>query len=171
MMTSITTEEILIHQVLHGYSGGHSLLAVSRKLPKKVERTLLLLSDMSGPSMVHGFETYLTGFPLQDISMYALGRTWYAPEMKRPGCVWTHTLLIGESDLAYIPDLNVLLKLFKRPPKSKLRDKVYSSPIKVSFDELDFFTNRPNGSLKSLCPVLIALYSESSSPVVTVQGI
>lgn len=76
---------------------------------------MLFLSDMSGSSMLNGFESYITGYPLQDDGFYALGKTWYAPEMNRPGCVWTHTLIIKNPDMAKIKDLFVLLELFKRP--------------------------------------------------------
>jgi hypothetical protein len=159
----MATEEILIHQMLHGYSDGHSLLATSKRLSKEAERTLLLLSDMSGPSMVHGFEEYLTGFPLENSSVYALGRTWYAPEMKRPGCVWTHTLLIAKNDLTRIPDLGIFLKLFRRPKNTKAK-KLYNAPILISSYELDIPMNRSGDFLESL-PLVLALYSESGKPV------
>lgn len=111
---------VQFHQTLHGYEDGHRLLRASRKLPTEVERLMLVMSDMSGPSMVRGFETYLTGYPLKEINAYALARTWYAPEMERPGCVWTHTLIIQNADLAYINDLWLLADRFERPsPNSK----------------------------------------------------
>ena len=40
-------------------------------------------------SVVKGFDQYVTGYPLDSINAYALAMTWYAPEMPRPGCVWT----------------------------------------------------------------------------------
>jgi hypothetical protein len=114
--------------------------------------------------MVHGFETYLTGFPLKDISVYALGRTWYAPEMERPGCVWTHTLLIAKEDLAYIPDITVLLKPFKRPQK-KLKKEMYSLAIPIPFDKLAPSVDRRGSSLRVSSSVLSALYGETGKPV------
>lgn len=74
---------------------------------------------MSGRSMVSGFEEYLTGYPLPDSTYYAFARTWYAPEMERPGCVWTHTLLIGTKDLAAVMDLGCLRRLFRRPTRGE----------------------------------------------------
>src|ERR1041385_2809698 len=99
---------IAIGQSLHGYSDGHRLLASSRKFPSQVNRTMLMMTDMSGPSMISGFETYLTAYPLPEIESYAFGKTWYAPEMQRPGCVWTHTLLIEDSDIGSITDIRSL---------------------------------------------------------------
>ena len=48
--------------------------------------------------MVPGFESYLTAYPLPRSSLVAFARTWTAPEMPRPGCVWTHTLLIEQKE-------------------------------------------------------------------------
>ena len=98
------TNNIKIDQVLHGYSDGHSLLHNSVDLPKEAQRAILILSDMSGPSMIEGFEEYLTGYQLPETDYYAFAKTWHAPEMERPGCVWTHTLLIKHTDFTKIFD-------------------------------------------------------------------
>lgn len=105
----------VIHQALHGYADGHRLLVSSRPLPQDAERQMLVMSDLSGPGFVKGFDGYLTGYPLRAASLYALARTWYAPEMDRPGCVFTQTLLIDFADLATLPVLTPLLALFERP--------------------------------------------------------
>ncbi len=105
-----------IEQTLHGYDDGHRLLASSSTLSSDEENTLLELSDLSG-FQVKGFEEYLTGFPIPNSDKYAFAKTWYAPEMKRPGCVWTHTLLINQKEFNNIFDLNYLLKIFRRPEK------------------------------------------------------
>lgn len=114
------TNSIKIDQVLHGYSDGHSLLQSSVDLPKESQRAILILSDMSGPSMIEGFEEYLTGYQLPGTDFYALARTWHAPEMERPGCVWTHTLLIKCTDFPRISDFMPTLKLFHRPSEQNL---------------------------------------------------
>src|SRR5690349_14831966 len=115
----IRDNKIKIHQTLHGYDNGHSMLASSVDALPEAKRTLLIMSDMSGPSMQSGFEEYLTGYPLKEMNAFALSKTWYAPEMKRPGCVWTHTLLINFSDLQNVNNFQDLVDLFKRPdPKS-----------------------------------------------------
>ncbi len=114
-MASNMADVIQVDQVLHGYADGHQQLAQSRMLSRVSERAMLSFSDMSGPSMVRGFESYLTGYPLPGDGFYAVARTWYAPEMPRPGCVWTHTLLVEYADLARIADLRLLLPLFTHP--------------------------------------------------------
>jgi len=106
---------ILIHQTLHGYDGGHSLLGSSRELPVDVRMLMLPISDMSGNSILPGFEEYITGYPLKEINAYAIAKTWYASEMRRPGCVWTQTLLIDFADLPYLRDIEFLFTLFRRP--------------------------------------------------------
>lgn len=115
------TDDIKIDQVLHGYSDGHSLLQSSVDLPKEAQRTILILSDMSGPSMLEGFEEYLTGYQLPGTDFYAFAKTWHAPEMERPGCVWTHTLLIKCTDFPKISDFMPILKLFHRPSEQSLK--------------------------------------------------
>ena len=105
-----------LHQALHGYADGHHQLALSTPLKPRDQKRLLALSDISGPGARIGEEGYLTGYPLLESGFFALGRTWSAPEMARPGCVWTHTLLIEFSDLAALEALTGLLDLFRRPP-------------------------------------------------------
>lgn len=104
-----------IDQALHGYSEGHRLLASSTEIRKEAHRTMLVLSDMSGPSMQDGFEEYVTGYPLINTEWYAFSKTWFAPEMDRPGCVWTHTLILSGEALSLLEDLRILLSLFRRP--------------------------------------------------------
>ena len=79
------SEAIEVHQVLHGYDGGHRLLASSIDLSPSTQRLLLVASDMSGPRMYKGFETYITGYPMKKSGYYALARTWEAEEFSRPG--------------------------------------------------------------------------------------
>lgn len=103
-----------IHQAVHGYRDGHRLLSSSTPLSSDAARTMLVLSDMSGPSMLPGFDVYLTGYALAGTDYFVLAKTWYAPEMQRPGCVWTHSLLIPR---ARISDISVarLMRSFRRP--------------------------------------------------------
>lgn len=124
-----------IHQTLHGYSDGHRLIRSSKTLTPSVERTMLVLSDMSGASMVQGFEGYLTGYPVIDIKSYVLARTWYAPEMKRPGCVWTHSLLIDNSTLAHINNLDMLLPLFVRPSSDRNTWDTFEIALELNPDQ------------------------------------
>lgn len=131
---NVSPNQIQLDQTLHGYSDGHSLLATSADLPVHVKRSMLSLSDMSGPSMVSGFKSYLTGYSLKEAGFYAIARTWYAPEMDRPGCVWTHTLLIRCADLGKLPVLGLLLNVFKRPRLKDYWDS-YNSRIDISISD------------------------------------
>jgi hypothetical protein len=104
-----------VHQALHGYADGHRQLALSAPLKPRDQKTMLALSDISGPGARLDKLGYLTGYPLPDSGVFALARTWPATEMPRPGCVWTHTLLIDFTDLAALETLTSLSDLFKRP--------------------------------------------------------
>ncbi len=110
--------KFVIQQTLHGYSDGHRLITSSCRLPRDAESLMLILSDLSGPGGGDQFDPYLTGYPLESAGRYALACTWPAPEMKRPGCVWTHTLLLGEELLAEMNNPEEFLKLFNRPNAS-----------------------------------------------------
>ena len=124
-------KNVTMQQLLHGYKEGHRLLASSIKLPDSTEIELQRLTDLSGPSLIPGFETYVTGFPIIKNKYYTFSRTWYASEMKRPGCVWTHTLLIDFDDLYLIDALSFLNKLFQRP-KSKKDFSAYNQSITIT---------------------------------------
>jgi GTPase-associated protein 1, N-terminal domain type 1 len=111
----LMSEAIYIDQALHGYADGHQLLATSADLTSEQQSALLIMSDLSGPAFRSGYESYLTGYSLSGGAIYCLARTWFAPELPRPGCVWTQTFLIKAEDLARITDLNQVNKLFHRP--------------------------------------------------------
>lgn len=120
---------IQIHQLLHGYENGHQQLAGSITLDQVDSKLVLFQSDLSGPTLVHGFETYVSGYPLKSAPYYALARTWYAQEMSRPGCVWTQTLLIEFADLGKLSSFYFLNRLFERPTAQQYH--LYSKPIDV----------------------------------------
>lgn len=125
-------DQLSVHQALHGYDDGHRLIAASRDLPAAAQRTVLLLSDWSGSGRVSGFDAYITGYPLPHANAYAFAKTWYAHEMKRPGCVWTHTLLIQFSDVAKLRNLRHVLSFFRRP-QGPIDTSDYSTPLKVPY--------------------------------------
>ena len=129
-MAHFVKEPIQLHQSLHGYSDGHRVLAISTDLKPRDVRTMLVLSDASGPGGALPVDGYVTGYPLSDSGFYALARTWPAPEKSRPGCVWTHTLLIEFSDLASLPDLGMLFGSFRRPGTESSVES-YSSPTQL----------------------------------------
>ncbi len=153
--------KIYIHQTLHGYDRGHRLLCSSVELSTVAHRTLLYLSDLSGTGRADGFEVYLTGYPIFDMGVYVLARTWEAPELERPGCVFTHTLIIGFAELAQIANLNTLLALFRRP--DGLFDAgAYSVPL--LYNETHAKIRLPNEF--QVTALLTALYAHGEQPVV-----
>jgi hypothetical protein len=159
-------EVFQLDQVLHGYSDGHRELQSSVKLPPKTAHILQINSDLSGSSITRGFEAYLTGYPLPEINSYAFAKTWYAPEMPRPGCVWTHSLIINNTDLAHIPDLALVCQLFLRP-SSKSDWRKYHRPIECSPSKLSKNEFAPAAkNLRSLSTELLcALYEFWDSPI------
>lgn len=156
---------IRIDQALFGYSNGHHMLAISHKLSNSSQKILEPLSDLSGSEMKAGFSEYITGYPLIEDNCYSLSKTWYASEMKRPGCVWTHTLFINFDDLESLYRLKPVWELFLRPSISdKLNISKYSSPICLEMADSDEF----NGTitlLKNKMEYLLKPILESREPI------
>ena len=153
---------ILVHQALHGYNDGHRLLSCSTPLDPFDARVLLVMSDLSGPGMKPADGGYLTGYPLERSGRYVLSRTWAAAEMPRPGCVWTHSLIVENADLAKLMSAQTLLDSFKRPINSDFR-QAYNSPVSVSLPR------KPDGiePIERAGFLLQALYEFPSKQVVT----
>lgn len=120
---------IEIQQALHGYQNGHQLLACSRDLTLVAKKAILFQSDLSGSMVDSGFDTYFTGYPIKESNIYIFARTWYAPEMERPGCVWTHSLILEFTDIGKIPNLTYLNKFFLRPQSGQYSN--YSIPLTI----------------------------------------
>jgi hypothetical protein len=91
------------------------MLASSADLKGRDANLMLVLSDASGSASLIDPAGYITGYPLPESHYYALARTWAATEMPRPGCVWTHTILIDFADLALLDDPGGLASVFSRP--------------------------------------------------------
>jgi len=106
------------HQCLHGYSNkkGHHKIAASISLSRQSEQVMLSMSDRSG-SLYNGFKEYITLYSLDSEKeyQYALAKTWEAREIRRPGCVWTHTILFTQKLKDIIQDLYPLMKYFRHP--------------------------------------------------------
>ena len=158
-------ERMKLQQMLHGYSDGHRQLAASVKLKSGDVKLMLVLSDISGPGARIGEAGYLTGYPLTESAVYALARTWAAPEMPRPGCVWTHSILIDFDDLATLASLDGLISLFRRPHGSYFGN--YEKPLTcgigpnaVALTDADKAWSRR---------VLASLYGEPSRRVITAR--
>lgn len=156
---------IVVHQTLHGYNDGHRLISSSLPLDATDARLMLVMSDLSGPGVKPSSDGYLTGYPLERSGRYVLARTWAAPEMPRPGCVWTHSLIIENADLAKIKSAQALLGAFIRPTVTGA-GSFYGAPITMS-PQLN-----PNGIKRTerVEFLLQALYSSPTQQVVAEAG-
>lgn len=119
---------VSLHQCLFGYEDGHKLLSSSVRLPPDAEALLLLQSDLRPGLTSADQRGYFTGIPLPSAKYYALMRTWPAPEMSRPGCVWTQAILVKFSDIARFENLGQLTGLFSRPPSGTYTKSIEVDP-------------------------------------------
>jgi GTPase-associated protein 1, N-terminal domain type 1 len=119
-----------IDQALFGYADGHRQIASSVRLPPKDLFILSSASDLASGARLGERESYLSGLPLPDSRRYAFFRTWAAPEMPRPGCVWSHVLLLGPKTSASIPALSEVLPFFRRPVANETSS--YGQPLDIS---------------------------------------
>jgi len=117
-----------LEQALFGYDDGHRLLQASTRLNPYERDLLLQLSDLAPGVGRLREDGYWTGMPLRDADRYALLRTWPAPEMPRPGCVWTHALLVPFEEVKSRWNLRSLLSCFRRP-ESAVRLENYARTI------------------------------------------
>ncbi|MBR1154615.1 hypothetical protein [Bradyrhizobium sp. JYMT SZCCT0428] len=118
-----------IDQALFGYADGHRQIASSLRLPMKDLYLLSTASDLASGARLGERESYLSGLPLPESRRYALFRTWAAPEMPRPGCVWSHVLLLGPKLSASIPALSAVLPLFRRPVANEM--SFFGNPLNI----------------------------------------
>jgi hypothetical protein len=118
-----------------------------------------MLSDLSGSRITEGFDDYLTGYFLPDGEYFCFAKTWYAYERRRPGCVWTHSLLISNTDIKSLDDLARLLPYFQRPYVENY--SVYNSEIVLS-NHSDHYSYIP----PQFAPGLIKLIYSDNLPVV-----
>lgn len=112
---------IKIEQALHGYGNGHQLIASSVDLNIDDKRLMDELSDLSGICEEKRFVDYYTGYPISNGEKYVIARTWYAFEKQRPGCVWTHSLILNTEDVGKISCMKSFEKLFVRPDGNDYR--------------------------------------------------
>lgn len=159
---------VAVRQALHGYVDGHRELWCSAQLKPRDSKSVLMYSDISSSGLQIGEGGYLTGYPLPDSGLYAVARTWPAPEMQRPGAVWTHTLFIEFSDVARIRDATSLLSLFRRPAglQSAKADSGRDEALELCASDappLSFVTSSDEIWCRQ---VLLALYGSPESKVV-----
>lgn len=124
-------DEIKVEQLLFGYDNGHRILSTSLENRLFQQNDMEILSDASGNGR---FDNYITCFPLVKDSYYVFSKTWYADEMERPGCVWTHALLIHFDDLKKNAGYINLQSLFHRPNVEEQYDR-YKEKIYLKRDK------------------------------------
>lgn len=155
-----------IHHALWGYSNGHHLLASSISLSNQSLKILGPLSDLSGPAVLNGFDGYLTGCFIPEENLYALSKTWYAPEMPRLGCVWTHTLFLDCNNSDDINQID-LDSLFQRPCGLEKKWKnFYATPIKI--DDIHRKMSVPT-DIQDVAYCLQSLLTRHTEPVVAIS--
>lgn len=148
-------------QCLFGYDDGHRLLASS--LPLGTETSLLTeLSDLAPGTIFNQSEGYWTGLPVPGIGRYVLMRTWPAPEMPRPGCVWTHALLIEPTVFESIEDLSALQAFAVRPNKIVDKER-YREPFYMDVNALTQSPKLVDSSIVKR--LLLSLYAGDSASV------
>ena len=126
-----------VEQTLHGYKDGHRLLASSVKPDAASARSMLVLSDMLTSVLRGGEESYVSGYPLLPLGKYVIARTWLATELPRPGCVWTHSLLLDRETLASASSLlPAILSSHRRPsPQGQQAEYAVALNVDVPIEE------------------------------------
>jgi hypothetical protein len=158
------SEQIRLQQALFGYREGHNLVASSIPFPPRVRHFLATVTDISGPEAAEGFESTHTGLPLAETDYYAFFCTWPAPEMSRPGCVWSHVILVDLTDLARIPDLATLQALLRRPAPDNL--SAYEDTLTVLLPDAPSRRRNDNFDRERALRIIQALYDEPQKSVV-----
>ena len=128
-----------IDQLVFGYEEGHRLLGGSTTIPATALAVLLGATDAPVESST---DRLVTGVPLDSIARYALCFTWNAPELPRPGAVWSHVLLLELRHFESPGIVGLLRKLARRPEPRGLG--YYST-------RLDLGSEGAPGEARSLC--------------------
>jgi hypothetical protein len=151
----------------------HKLLPTSARLSSENRAVLLPLSDLAPGWPLTETASYLTGFPLTTARTYVLMRTWLAPEMPRPGCVWTHALLLPLPEVGTLPDLLWVNSLFTRPQRGNKYES-YTSPVWIekSKTSLSNSSEREILDYEACLEIVRATYSKVPvAPIVAKIGI
>ena len=145
-----------INQCLFGYTdrkGHHKIASSQGSLTHESEQTLLRMSDRSG-SFCAGFNEYVTLYYLENDDLYAFAKTWRAKEIRRPGCVWTHTVLFDKTVKNDINNLYDLTTLFQKP-SLPISVKAYSEPKFLSTKSINQTNNEyPIDLEENICACL-----------------
>ncbi len=148
-----------IDQFLYGYSDGHRLIAGSSELSDSHAWELVRATDRPSVSRAELARGITFGFPLDD-SYYALGRTWSASEVDRPGAVWTHVVLLTRSFASPIQALKYLrpaappvVSEFREPIRiaSPQRESKRKAPTREASRLLLVFASKPTTGFVASC--------------------
>jgi len=160
---------VRIEQALFGYRQGHELLASSTEFARLENAFLQSKTDLAS---IDGFEyrdNYVSGFPLGDGTRYVLVCTWPAPEQTRPGCVWSHVLLLQYADFGSIRDAAGILQLFKRP-NSIMGFDDYSRTISVDLSKASGWYDKKIDK-PTVVSVIDSVYKTDKSVIVRSQSL
>lgn len=163
----VERDVVKIDQCLFGYADGHRLLASSLRLAGDIASDLTASSDIVPGTRFAGGDGYWTGFPVPRLSRYGLMRTWPAPEMRRPGCVWTHLLLFDPALFEMVDDLSCFEALARRP--AALDDRAgYARTLTLpSLDATAISEKTPDHDRGRVAEILGVLYGGLDGPVET----
>lgn len=154
--------EIQVHQVLHGYHNGHQLLASSIEFSFSDRRLLDSMSDGAGIDLTNCVEGYITGYALPESQKYVLAKTWYADDMQRPGCVWTHSLVFDIDCINQICSPETILQLYHRPSHGKY--DVYTDNILINCKK-----NMHEADLDKLQYIIYTIYATDKCRYVEIE--
>lgn len=156
-----------VDQLLHGYNNGHHLIAGSVSLPLKDADRMSYLSDWSGYVNPFNKDTsYITLYPLEESQSYVIAKSWYADEMSRPGCVWTHSLVVNLGSLGSKFNFFELLKLFRRPAREGEDFLSYTKPVELKEDNISEDRNRLDGIDRTRFMFMAAMLLDRKKPIV-----
>lgn len=152
---------ISVNQTLHGYAMGHKMLATSCDWTLDERKKLDVLSDLNGQCNAQDFKDYYTGYPITGGKQYVIAKTWYAAEMERSGCVWTHSIILSIEQISQIQSISELLQLFVRPLKNDFNN--YKQVLQLKAESLDFSSRIDKELLKYY---IYTIYGSSKSKLV-----
>lgn len=156
-----------IDQLLHGYNNGHHLIAGSVSLPLNDADIMSYLSDWSGyVNPIDKDTSYITAYPLEESQSYVIAKSWYADEMSRPGCVWTHSLIIKLDSLGQHTNFYELLKKFRRPEREGEDFMAYTKPIIMKEEKMQGRREELKGIDPTRFMFLCALLLDMQKPAV-----
>jgi GTPase-associated protein 1, N-terminal domain type 1 len=119
------------------------------------------LSDIAPGAVFGSSDSYWSGLPMPKLGRFVLMRTWPAPEMSRPGCVWTHALLLDTAIFEELQDLSALRQLTRRPDGLG-GYSLYSQLLELSTADSN---PSPISRTEGIEELLLALYGDSAGPI------